>query len=204
MTTLSFFLAWLRRIRYASAPCSPSSPALADAITAEITPACAPVIELGPGTGVFTHSLIRPAFPEERHALIERGRAFAREARSRSFPRARVLQMDAARLVGRSSPFDGERAGAVVERPAVLLMTPHEVLASLEGAFDQAAAGRRVLPVHVRARAPGVPAASSIGSASRSCARAGRSPTSRRRPCTELIRRRYAYARRAAASGSRL
>src|SRR4249920_2764998 len=96
MTTLSFFLAWLSDPLRVGAV-SPSGPALADAITREITPACAPVIELGPGTGVFTHSLIRRGIPEERLALIEREHVFARML-ERTFPRARVLQMDAARL----------------------------------------------------------------------------------------------------------
>ena len=112
---------------------SPSSPALADAITREITPACAPVIELGPGTGVFTRSLIERGIPEERLALIERGHIFAREL-EQSFPRARVMQMDAARLAD-VDPFSGERAGAVVSGLPLLLMHPRDVLALLEGAF---------------------------------------------------------------------
>ena len=77
MTALSFFLAWLANPLRVGAV-SPSSRALADAITAEITPACAPVIELGPGTGVFTRSLIARGIPEERLALIEYSRDFAR------------------------------------------------------------------------------------------------------------------------------
>jgi len=114
---------------------SPSSPALADAITAEITPACAPVIELGPGTGVFTRSLIRRGIPEERIALIERGQLFARKL-ERTFPRACVLEMDAARLRD-VELFDGERAGAVVSGLPLLLMRPRDVLALLEGSFDR-------------------------------------------------------------------
>ena len=128
----SFFLAWLADPLRVGAV-SPSSPALADAITREITPACAPVIELGPGTGVFTRSLIRRGIPEERIALIERGPVFAREL-EHAFPRARVLQMDAARLV-EIDPFDGERAGAVVSGLPLLLMRPRDVLTLLEGAF---------------------------------------------------------------------
>ena len=134
MTTLSFFLAWLADPLRVGAV-SPSSPALADAITAEITPACAPVIELGPGTGVFTHSLIRRGIPEERLALIERGDRFARKL-ERSFPRARVLKMDAACLA-EVDPFDGERAGAVVSGLPLLLMRPGDVLRLLEGAFQR-------------------------------------------------------------------
>jgi len=114
---------------------SPSSPALADAITAEITPACAPVIELGPGTGVFTQSLIRRGIPEDQLALIERGGAFARRLRI-NFPRAHVLHMDAARLA-EVELFDGERAGAVVSGLPLLLMPPRKVTALLAAAFEQ-------------------------------------------------------------------
>jgi len=130
---MSFFLAWLADPLRVGAV-SPSSPALADAITREITPACAPVIELGPGTGVFTRSLIRRGIPEERIALIERGRGFARTL-EHAFPRARVLEMDAARLA-EIDPFDGERAGAVVSGLPLLLMRPRDVLTLLEGAFE--------------------------------------------------------------------
>jgi phospholipid N-methyltransferase len=45
-------------------------------ITAEITAASAPVIELGPGTGVFTRQLLARGIPEERLALVEYGSAF--------------------------------------------------------------------------------------------------------------------------------
>jgi phospholipid N-methyltransferase len=132
--SLSFFLAWLSDPLRVGAV-SPSSPALADAITAEITPACAPVIELGPGTGVFTRSLIRRGIPEERLVLIERGPLFARRLQ-RSFPRARVLHMDALRLRD-VDPFDSERAGAVVSGLPLLLMPPRSLLALLEGAFER-------------------------------------------------------------------
>jgi phospholipid N-methyltransferase len=135
---LSFFLAWLSDPLRVGAV-SPSSPALADAITREITPACAPVIELGPGTGVFTRSLIRRGIPEDRLALIERSGAFAR-ALERTFPRAHVLQMDAAGLAG-ADLFGGERAGAVVSGLPLLLMPPSKVRALLEAAFECLRAG---------------------------------------------------------------
>ena len=134
ITDLSFFLAWLANPLRIGAV-SPSSAALAEAITAEITPACAPIIELGPGTGVFTRSLIARGIPEDRLVLIERGADFARNLQ-RMFPRARVLWMDATRLK-EIEPFDGERAGAVVSGLPLLLMPPKKVIAVLEGAFDR-------------------------------------------------------------------
>ncbi|MGH8597512.1 MAG: phospholipid methyltransferase, partial [Gammaproteobacteria bacterium] len=54
---LTFFRSLIADPRRVAA-IAPSSPALANAITAEITPISAPVIELGPGTGVFTRALL--------------------------------------------------------------------------------------------------------------------------------------------------
>jgi phospholipid N-methyltransferase len=134
MTTLKFFLAWLANPLRVGAV-SPSSPALADAITAEITPESAPIIELGPGTGVFTRFLIARGVPEERLALIECGAEFARALECR-FPRATVLRMDATQL-SEVELFDGERAGAVVSGLPLLLMPPRKVIAMLQAAFDR-------------------------------------------------------------------
>ena len=54
---LAFFRAWLRDpFRVGAA--APSSRALAAMMTAEITPALGPVIELGPGSGVFTRAIL--------------------------------------------------------------------------------------------------------------------------------------------------
>ncbi len=134
MATLSFLRAWLANPLQVGAV-SPSSESLAAAMTAEITPACAPVIELGPGTGVFTRSLLRRGIPEDRLALIERGRVFARRL-ERSFPQARVLLMDATRLRD-VELFGGEPAGAVVSGLPLLLMSPARVGALLEAAFER-------------------------------------------------------------------
>lgn len=112
---------------------APSSPALANAITAEITAVSAPVIELGPGTGVFTRALLARGVPEDRLALVEYGPGFARMLQSR-YPRAHVLRMDAARL--RSVElFGGEGVGAVVSGLPLLSMPANEVIAILDGAF---------------------------------------------------------------------
>jgi phospholipid N-methyltransferase len=133
VTGVAFFLSWLANPLRVGA-ISPSSQALANAITAEITPESAPIIELGPGTGVFTRALIARGIPEERLALIEHGADFAHRLQG-IFPRARVLRMDATRLKD-VELFDGERAGAVVSGLPLLLMPPKKVIAVLEGAFE--------------------------------------------------------------------
>lgn len=134
MSALSFFLAWLAN------PCRvgaiiPSSTALAHAITADLSPASAPVIELGPGTGVFTRSIIARGVPEHRLALIEYAADFV-EKLKRDFPHASVHRMDATRL-GHIELFDGEPAGAVVSGIPLLLMPAKSVIALMEGAFER-------------------------------------------------------------------
>lgn len=112
---------------------APSGRALADAITAEISPASAPVIEIGPGTGSFTQRLLERGVAESRLALIEYGPEFATMLRDR-FPAAMVLRMDAAHL-RHAELFDGEKAGAVVSGLPLLAMSPRKVIAILKGAF---------------------------------------------------------------------
>jgi phospholipid N-methyltransferase len=102
-------------------------------ITAEITAASAPVIELGPGTGVFTRQLLARGIPEERLALIEYGAAFIQLLAHR-FPAAHVMRMDAAKLSS-VCLFGGDRAGAVVSGLPFLSMTPKQVMAILAEAF---------------------------------------------------------------------
>jgi phosphatidylethanolamine/phosphatidyl-N-methylethanolamine N-methyltransferase len=134
MSALSFFLAWLANPRRVGA-IVPSSPALADAITAGLSPASAPVIELGPGTGVITRSIIARGIPEHRLALIEYEADFVARLR-REFPRAHVYRLDATRLRN-VDLFDGERAGAVVSGIPLLLLPLKSVIALLEGAFER-------------------------------------------------------------------
>lgn len=111
----------------------PSGPALARAITREISPSSAPVVELGPGTGAFTERLIARGVPEDRLALVEYGPDFARLLEER-YPHARVLRMDATRL-RHVDLFEDEKAGAVVSGLPLLSLSPREVIAILRGAF---------------------------------------------------------------------
>ena len=111
----------------------PSGAALARAITREISPSSAPVVELGPGTGAFTEQLLERGVPEDRLALIEYGPDFARLLEER-YPSARVLRMDATRL-RHVELFEDEKAGAVVSGLPLLSLSPREVIGILRGAF---------------------------------------------------------------------
>jgi phosphatidylethanolamine/phosphatidyl-N-methylethanolamine N-methyltransferase len=130
----AFFRAWLRDPKRIAA-IAPSSAALATAMTASIAPSSAPVIELGPGTGVFTAALLERGVPEHRIALVEIGDEFVRALRHR-FPGATLVQHDASRL-GTVQFFEGELAGAVVSGLPLLAMTPARVRRVLEDAFSR-------------------------------------------------------------------
>ncbi|MGR9140289.1 class I SAM-dependent methyltransferase (plasmid) [Rhizobium leguminosarum] len=87
-----FLLAWLRApLRIASI--TPSAPRLAGLMTKEISALTGPVLELGPGTGVFTSALLERGIAERDLTLIEYERDFATLLQDR-FPDARVLQLD--------------------------------------------------------------------------------------------------------------
>lgn len=116
---------------------APSSPALGRLITSEITPETVPVIELGPGTGVFTRALLDRGVPPERLLLVERMPDFAVMLRDR-FPGVRVLAMDAAEL-GRAELFGGEAVRAVVSGLPFLSMPKGQVVGVLEGCFSHLA-----------------------------------------------------------------
>lgn len=112
----------------------PSSRALADVITKEITKEQAPVIELGAGSGVFTQRLVERGIPEDQLTLIESRRRLALQLAAR-FPSARVVCMDAADMV-RSTPFGGKYAGAVVSGLPLLSMSETKVISIIRGAFS--------------------------------------------------------------------
>lgn len=128
-----FFRAWLSSpLRVASV--TPSGRALSSLITAEISAQTGSVIELGPGTGVFTEALLRQGVAEKNLVLVEYGAEFANQLSFR-FPAARTIQMDAAQL--RKLPLHAlAPVGAVISGLPVLSMPLRKVYAILEGAFS--------------------------------------------------------------------
>ena len=111
---------------------APSGANLASLITSEITSASGPVLELGPGTGVFTEALLARGVKERDLTLIEYGSDFMRLLQAR-FPRARVLWMDAAWMA--SHDLFEKPLGAVVSGLPLLNFPPKKVIAILAAAF---------------------------------------------------------------------
>jgi phospholipid N-methyltransferase len=111
----------------------PSGAALARLITSEINGMSGPVLELGPGTGVFTDALLARGVSPDKLTLIEYGEEFARLLQAR-FPGIRILHMDASK-VGPGELYEDELAGAVVSGLPFLSMPPGTVAAIVGGAF---------------------------------------------------------------------
>ena len=132
--TTQFLKAWLRNPRAIGAV-APSGPALARLMTQAIHPERDPVLELGPGTGVFTRALLKRGVPQTRLALVEADPQMADRLESR-FPGVRIYQRDAARLETLPSPFGRERAGAVISGLPMLSMPDSQVKAILTSAFQ--------------------------------------------------------------------
>ena len=94
----------------------------------------APVIELGPGTGVFTRAIVERGIPEERISLVEFGAEFAEILRNR-FPGAYIFQRDAAKL-HKIIVLDANPAGAIISGLPLLWMPARKVYSILDGAFQ--------------------------------------------------------------------
>ncbi|SFL21020.1 class I SAM-dependent methyltransferase [Lysobacter sp. cf310] len=129
---LTFLCQWMTAPRRVGA-IAPSGRTLAELITREIGPTHGPVIELGAGTGSFTHQLIARGVAESQLVLVELGDDFARSL-SQRFPAAHVHRINAQRL-HRLPTHASPLAGAVVSGLPLLSMSTLQVARILRGAF---------------------------------------------------------------------
>ncbi len=102
-------------------------------MTKEISPLTGPVLELGPGTGVFTGALLERGIAERDLTLVEYERDFATLLQDR-FPDARVLHLDVRQMW--KTALSGSFFGGVVSGLPLLAMRPDDVQALLEGCFS--------------------------------------------------------------------
>jgi phosphatidylethanolamine/phosphatidyl-N-methylethanolamine N-methyltransferase len=127
-----FLKAWRARPLQIAA-LAPSGAALARIITSELSPETGRVLELGPGTGVFTRAILARGVNEADLTLVEYEEAFANLLTGR-FPEAVVLQMSAASLMS-DARFQQSGFGAVISGLPLLSMSPRIVLKILRGSF---------------------------------------------------------------------
>jgi phospholipid N-methyltransferase len=194
---MHFFRSWLSNpLRVAAI--APSGDSLARIMTSEIAALDGPIIELGPGTGVFTRALLARGISESDLTLIEYGPEFIGSLQKR-FPDARILQMDAAHLA-QADIFEGEPVGAVVSGLPLLSMSPRKIASILAGAFVYMRAGGAFYQFTYGPRCP-VPRpildrlglkATRIGGTVRNLPPASVYRISRRKPL-ELSRERFKY-----------
>lgn len=129
---IRFLRAWLGN-PLSVAAIAPSSKALAQLITRDIDAQTGPVLELGPGTGVFTQALLDRGVAERDLTLVEYDDGFARLL-ARRFPQANILSIDAADLAdAHRSPSD--LFGAAICGLGLLNMKPAKVEAILRATF---------------------------------------------------------------------
>lgn len=127
--TSSFLLEWVKApLRTASI--IPSSEHLAQKMVKGLSAESGPVIELGPGTGVFTRALLNAGVAEADLTLIELNRTFAYKLKSR-YPQSRVFNASAEQL----PQLKLAPAGAVVSGLPFLSMRDHIVDEILAGSF---------------------------------------------------------------------
>ncbi|AZN70041.1 hypothetical protein D5400_01030 [Georhizobium profundi] len=129
---LTFLRAWVANpLRVGAA--IPSSAHLAALITRHVHPGIGPVIEFGPGTGVFTEALIRRGVMQNELTLVELGEEFA-DILAQRYPGAMIVRADAARLSMSNLP-QPRLHGAAISGLPLLAMPASKVLRILAGSF---------------------------------------------------------------------
>ncbi len=135
------FLGELIRSPQSVSAVAPSSKTLAALMTAELQGFSRPVIELGPGTGVFTQALLERGVPETRLGLVELNERFCERLRT-AYPSAKVRQVKAEQLASVDFGFDTAPM-AVVSGLPLLSFSPrcrYKVLSQAFSVLGQGAA----------------------------------------------------------------
>lgn len=127
-----FALEWLRD-PVGTAAVAPSGRALASLITREIDEGNGKVLELGPGTGIFTDRLVARGVDQSDLTLVEQNPSFVRLLKQR-FPYATVLGIDAAALDFVPQPHR-ELFGAAVCGLGLRNMPARQIEAIMRSAF---------------------------------------------------------------------
>ncbi len=125
-------------------------------MTRDVAAETGSVIELGPGTGVFTAELLRRGVAEQDITLVELNPRFAKLLRRR-FAKAQIMEMNAAKLY--TTPLlTAPRVGAVLSGLGLPAMSTEQVTNILLGVFRYLKPGGAMYQFTYGPRCP-VPAA---------------------------------------------
>jgi phosphatidylethanolamine/phosphatidyl-N-methylethanolamine N-methyltransferase len=144
-----FLRRWLRQPLTVGAV-APSSPWLARAMVCAAQPIEGPVLELGPGTGVFTRALLEAGTGLDAICAVERVPTFAAKLGER-FPGLKVIEGDAAALT--PAAFEHPFARIVSGLP-LRAMRESQIERILEAAFACARADARMVQFSYGLRSP--------------------------------------------------
>lgn len=147
----TFARAWLRAPLKVGA-IVPSGPVLAKAITSEISASTGKVLELGPGTGVFTRALLARGVSSENLTLLEYDPKLAKLLSER-FPDVRVVSACATKL-NSLGLYDQNGVNAIVSGLPLLSMPKATIYSILDGAFSQLRNGGAVYQFTYRPLCP--------------------------------------------------
>ncbi|PID50436.1 MAG: SAM-dependent methyltransferase [Proteobacteria bacterium] len=128
--TSSFILEWLKA-PLVTASILPSSQKLAQHMVKDLPPQANTVIELGPGTGVFTRQLLEHGIAESSLVLIELNTRFARKLKQ-SYPQATIINGAAEAL----SHLNIKQADAVISGLPFLSMRDQQIEQILRSSFS--------------------------------------------------------------------
>lgn len=130
----------------------PSGTSLTRLMTRAIDQTTGSVLELGPGTGVFTEALLKRGLAGEQLTLVELDERFAALLSAR-FPRVRIVQGSAARLSA-AGVAKGVKFGAVISGLPLLSMPSRTVFRILKDVAGRLAPGGSLYQFTYGARCP--------------------------------------------------
>ncbi|NIJ84921.1 phospholipid N-methyltransferase [Xanthomonas arboricola] len=128
---ISFFREWILA-PFSVAAVLPSGRALASIITAGLSGLSGRVLEIGPGTGVFTQAILERGVKEEDVLLLELNKRFSSILHQR-FPKASLLHMNAFDL--ESLPVLGGGVDVIICGLGLMNISPDKVKILVRGAF---------------------------------------------------------------------
>lgn len=128
--TSSFIIEWLKA-PLVTASVIPSSQRLARKMVTRLDSSAELVIELGPGTGVFTNAILATGVREEALVLVELNNKFAAQLR-RKYPKATVINGAAEAL----THLNLDKADTVISGLPLLSIKDEHIDAILGGAFS--------------------------------------------------------------------